>query len=93
MAETMIVNEGQAITRQPAKPQAAKPRQFRELMLKVELSAKIKLNIVSTLDTAEIQEGLRNGTVVPDWKRQILSSEGNQIGTFTIPEARVKEVL
>ena len=91
MAE-LIVNPGQAITAQRLKAPPAKPRQFRELLLKVELSAKIKLNVVSTLDSAEIQEGLRNGTVVPDWKKQIITVEGNQIGTFTISQAQVKEV-
>jgi hypothetical protein len=91
MAE-LIMNQGQAIAAPRVKTPPAKPRQFRELLLKVDLAAKIKLNVVSTLDSAEIQEGLRNGTVVPDWKKQIIVLEGNQIGTFTISQAQVKEV-
>jgi hypothetical protein len=91
MAE-LIVNQGQAITAQRVKAPPTKPRQFRELLVRVELSAKIKLNVVSTLDSAEIQEGLRIGTVVPDWKKQIITLDGNQIGTFTISQAQVKEV-
>jgi hypothetical protein len=29
---------------------------------------------------------------VPDWKKQILMTAGEQIGTFTIAEAGIKEV-
>jgi hypothetical protein len=77
---------------QPPKVQPAKLRQFRELSLKVDLAAKIKLNILTTMNAVEVQEGLRNGTVIPDYKKQILTAEGKQVGTFTISEARIKEV-
>jgi hypothetical protein len=87
-----LINVGRAAGFQPAKPQPAKPRRFRELLLNVDLSAKIKFNILTTLSAAEVQDGLRNGTVVPDWKKQILTTAGEQIGTFTIAEAAVKDV-
>ncbi len=77
---------------QPLKPQPARPRQFREVVLKIDLAAKIKFSIVTTLDLSEVKEGLRNGTVAPDWKRQILTLNGSQIGTFTIAEAGVRDV-
>ena len=93
MEEQIIkISEGRAISHPGQKAQPIKLRQFRELSLKVDLAAKIKLNILTTMNPSEVQEGLRNGTVVPDYKRQILTQDGKQVGTFTISEARIKEV-
>jgi hypothetical protein len=64
-----------------------------EIGLLVGLATKMRLLIGTSVDTDDLQDWLRTGLIQLDWKRNSLTGpDGEQIGTFEIARATIREV-
>jgi len=71
----------------------SKDGRHQEVGLLVGLATKMRLLIGTSVDTDDLLDWLRTGLIQLDWKRNSLSGpDGEQIGTFEIARATIREV-